>query len=153
MCVTGDPFQWTDVVVAMRGEHEWRSTVANRSIGQGCPSCANSGFSPTRDGFLYFLEHDDWEMFQIGITNVPQDRLGRHQSNGWTVRDLRGPMNGDLVAKLEDDALDALRRRGANLGRRGGTHRFDGYTESWTRESLTLNSLSQLVAWIYEDDE
>jgi len=99
------------------------------------------------------LEHDNWEMFQIGITNVPQDRLKRHQGNGWTVRDLRGPMNGDLAAKLEDNALDALRRRGASLGKRGDTHRFDGYTESWTRESLTLNSLSELVAWIYEDDK
>jgi hypothetical protein len=55
--------------------HLWSQTIQERKSGSGCPSCAQSGFDPNKDGWLYFLSHPDWEMLQIGITNVPDDRL------------------------------------------------------------------------------
>jgi hypothetical protein len=133
--------------------HEYKSTVANRSIGQGCPICAPTGFSPALDGWVYFLIHHDWLMFQIGISNYPETRLAQHERKGWGVIDLRGPMPGDLAASIERGGLRALESRGALLGKRNSTSKFDGYTESWPIASLHLEGLKQLIAWIADDSE
>jgi hypothetical protein len=132
--------------------HAWSSTVSNRSWGQGCPTCARTGFNPSKEGWLYFLRHQQWNMLQIGISNVIEARLARHQQSGWEVIEVRGPMPGDLIAQLEKAALQALRKRGAQLGRRGDSSTFDGHTESWTAESLCPTSISQIIEWVYEDD-
>lgn len=130
--------------------HEWSSTVANRSWGQGCPTCARSGFNPGKDGWLYFLRHPVWDMFQIGISNVIEERLARHRQSGWEVIEVRGPMPGDHTADLERAALKVMKSRGADLGRRRIGGGFDGYTESWTRESLNVSSIKEILNWIYE---
>jgi len=51
--------------------HKWKTDPKHRVIGRGCPSCASHGFNPSKDGWLYFLSHEEWELFQIGITNEP----------------------------------------------------------------------------------
>lgn len=146
--------QWSGKKVWWQCElgHEWRSTVANRTMGQGCPVCAVPGFNPGKPGWLYFLFHQEWGMFQIGISNVPQERLKRHQQKGWEVREVRGPMDGYLTAALERASLDSLRKRGANLGTRGGEGRFDGYTESWPAISLEVSGLRQILEWVHSDE-
>jgi hypothetical protein len=54
--------------------HKWSSVVKDRTLrGDGCPSCAVNGFNPTADGYLYFITQPVWEMFQIGITNYPDE--------------------------------------------------------------------------------
>ena len=68
--------------------HEWIAYVSSRSQGHGCPSCSISGFDPNKDGWLYFLSHPNWEMLQIGITNVPDDRLGSHKKLGWDAVEI-----------------------------------------------------------------
>ncbi|MBU3717174.1 MAG: hypothetical protein FGM45_02575 [Actinobacteria bacterium] len=130
--------------------HEWSSTVANRSWGQGCPTCAQTGFNPGREGWLYFLQHPEWDMYQVGISNVIEDRLARHQKSGWEIIEVRGPLPGDHIARLERAALKVLRSRGADLGKRGRTGGFDGYTESWPRKSLEVSSIRELLGWIHE---
>jgi len=132
--------------------HDWPSTVSNRSIGQGCPVCSPTGFSPALDGWLYLLSHPDWEMQQIGISNYPETRLAQHRTKGWEVVDLRGPMTGDLTAHLERSGLQALASRGALLGKRGKSNKFDGYTEAWSVGSLRLSSLAELIGWIHENE-
>lgn len=132
--------------------HEWTSTVANRSNGQGCPSCARTGFNPSKEGWLYFLQHPEWNMQQIGISNVIEERLNRHFRNGWELAQIRGPMEGSLTASLERSALKALAKRGANLGKRGDVGQFDGFTESWSIASLQATSLDEILGWIYEDE-
>jgi len=134
--------------------HEWRSTVANRTSleSTGCPSCAQTGFSPYLDGWLYFLEHDEWQMFQIGITNFPDDRLARHKGIGWNVLEIRGAMDGRLTQKLETDCLHALEKRGAVLGHKADIEKFDGYSEAWTKNSLNVTSIEQILDWVYEDE-
>lgn len=111
--------------------HEWIAPVAQRTSGHGCPSCSQSGFDPNKDGWLYFLSHPDWEMLQVGITNVPDDRLSTHKRLGWEVLELRGPMNGDLARQWETDILRMLRKKGAIVGTTEIAGRFSGYTESW----------------------
>ena len=125
--------------------HEWIASVAQRTSGHGCPSCSQSGFDPNKDGWLYFLSHPDWEMLQVGITNVPDDRLSTHKRLGWEVLELRGPMNGDLARQWETDILRMLRKKGAIVGTTEIAGRFSGYTESWMKSSFPASSLKELM--------
>lgn len=133
--------------------HKFRARIGNRSNGRGCPTCAKSGFDPNKDGYLYFLEQEDWEMLQIGITNVPEGRLKTHAWNGWVPREVRGPMDGVLTRELETAILRTLKRRGALFANKVGVARFDGWSEAWLMESLEVQSLSELLAFVYEDDD
>jgi hypothetical protein len=91
-------------------------------------------------------------MFQIGITNFPEDRLGSHKRRGWDIIELRGPMDGHLTKKLETNCLHALKKRGAIFGRKSGVEKFDGYSEAWTKASLSVTSIKQILDWVYEDE-
>ncbi len=133
--------------------HAWFSTVANRTIGRGCPTCAFTGFDPNKDGWLYFIDHDDLDMLQVGISNFPDARLGQHLTRGWEVLEVRGPMDGHLTQRLETAILQAVERRGAVLGHKAGIEKFDGYSEAWTKDSLQVTGFKQLLDWVYEDDQ
>ena len=126
--------------------------VKDRSKGAGCPSCAQSGFDPNKDGWLYFIDHDALSLFQIGISNFPESRLGQHSKRGWEVMEVRGPMEGHIARQLETAILHAVERRGAILGHKAEIEKFDGYSEAWTKDSLTVSSFKQLLDWVYEDD-
>jgi hypothetical protein len=132
--------------------HIWKAQIYSRAHGNGCPSCAVSGFDPNQSSFLYLIDHFDLDMYQIGITNFPDDRLGKHERSGWEVLELRGPMDGHLTQKLETDCLHALERRGAILGHKAGIEKFDGYSEAWTKKSLNVTSIKQILDWVYEDE-
>ena len=132
--------------------HKWTTSVASRKAGSGCPSCATSGFDPNKPSYLYLIEHFDLHMFQIGITNFPDDRLTQHERRGWEVIELRGPMDGQLTRQLETNCLHALEKRGAILGHKAGIDKFDGYSEAWTKASLNLTSIKQMLDWVYEDE-
>jgi hypothetical protein len=132
--------------------HEWIAPVAQRTSGHGCPSCSQSGFDPNKDGWLYFLSHPDWEMLQVGITNVPDDRLSTHKRLGWEVLELRGPMNGDLARQWETDILRMLRKKSAIVGSTEIAGRFTGYTESWMKESFPVNSLKELMEIVRSEE-
>ena len=92
-------------------------------------------------------------MLQIGITNVPEGRLKTHAWNGWVPREVRGPMDGVLTRELETAILRTLKRRGANFANKAGGVRFDGWSEAWLAESLEVQTLSELLAFVYEDDD
>jgi hypothetical protein len=92
-------------------------------------------------------------MFQVGISNFPENRIGQHSKRGWEVMEVRGPMEGQLAQQLETAILHAVERRGAVLGHKAGIEKFDGYSEAWTKDSLPVDSFKQLLDWVYEDDE
>ena len=131
--------------------HVWSALVNSRAR-TGCPTCAQTGFDPNQPGFLYFIDHFDLHMYQIGITNFPDNRLGTHKRAGWEVIELRGPMDGHLTQKLETSCLHALEKRGAILGHKAGIDKFDGYSEAWTKASLNVTSIKQILDWVYEDE-
>ncbi len=132
--------------------HHWMAMLSDRKAGTGCPTCAKFGFDPNKDGYLYFLEHDEWEMFQIGITNVPDKRLQKHGRGGWRPLEVRGPMDGHLTRQLETGIMRALRKRGAKIGKAAGVGEFDGWSEAWLSSSLRVTSLRELIEFVYEDD-
>ena len=84
-------------------------------------------------------------MLQIGITNVPDDRLATHKRLGWTVIELRGPMKGELTRQWETDILRMLRAKKAVVGDTTIAGKFTGYTESWLEKSFPAKSLKELM--------
>ena len=125
--------------------HTWEAHPNARLGGHGCPSCASTGFDPNKTGWLYLLKHDDWEMLQIGITNVPDDRLGRHKKLGWRVIELRGPMDGHLTQNWETSILRMLKAKGADLSNRKIAGKFDGYSEAWSVSTFKIKSIKELM--------
>jgi hypothetical protein len=57
-----------------------------------------------------------------------------------------------LTQKIETDSLHALVKRGAILGHKANIESFDGYSEAWTRASLNVTSIKQILDWVYEDE-
>lgn len=127
--------------------HIWETSIGARtgSKESGCPSCAKYGYDPQRDGWLYFLEHEKWNMFQIGITNVPDVRLSVHKKNGWQIIEIRGPMEGHMAQKWESSILRMLKSCGADLANRLIAGKFDGYTEAWSKEKFSVKTISELM--------
>ncbi len=133
--------------------HEWVAYVHSRSQGFGCPSCSVSGYDPNKDGWLYFLSHPHWEMLQIGITNVPDDRLNSHRKLGWELLELRGPMDGHLTHQWETAILKMLKARGADLSNGSVAGKFDGYSEAWSLSTISFSSIKELMSATEEYEE
>lgn len=126
--------------------HFWNAVISSRAIaGNGCPSCAETGFDPNGDGWLYFLTHPLWEMLQIGITNFPDDRLKKHKKIDWEVLELRGPMDGYLAQQWETAILRMLKAKGADLSNAEVAGKFDGYSEAWSKSTFRASSLKELM--------
>lgn len=133
--------------------HEWTAQIVSRAAGRGCPSCAKHGYDLNKEGYLYLFRHDDWNLFQIGITNSPKSRLAKHQRKGWRLLELRGPMDGLLAKNWESSILLMLRQRGAELAPENVAGKFDGYTESWLIDTFLTSSLTKLMNIVQADEE
>jgi len=134
--------------------HNWITSPQSRALnGTGCPTCSKSGFDPNQNGFLYFIVHNQWQMFQIGITNFPDDRLGSHNKLGWEVLELRGPMDGHLTQQLETAILRMLRAKGADLSNSKIAGKFDGYSEAWSKSTFEVKSIKELMKLTEEFEE
>jgi hypothetical protein len=126
--------------------HKWRISPSVRTGkgGSGCPTCAETGFDPNAEGYLYFLTHQNWGMFQIGITNNPDRRIGKHARIGWELLELRGPMDGHLTQQWETAILRMLKTKGADLSNSKIAGKFDGYSEAWSKSSFDVSTIKQL---------
>lgn len=134
--------------------HKWSSVVKDRtSRGDGCPSCAINGFNPNADGYLYFITHQVWQMFQIGITNYPDDRLKSHSIRGWELLEIRGPMDGHLTQRWETAILRMLKAKGADLSNAKIAGKFDGYSEAWSKSTFEVKSIKELMRLTEEFEE
>ncbi len=133
--------------------HKWSASVASRSRGNGCPFCATRGFQPSSDGWLYLIFNDSLDMYQVGITNVPDRRLAEHRKNGFDqVLDLRGPMDGIIAQHLERNILQSLLKRGARFAHKTDITKFDGWTEAWQSNSYEVTNIKQLLDLVHQDD-
>lgn len=133
--------------------HKWRTSVNNRTVGNNCPACASSGFDANSDAWLYLVNHQDWELLQVGITNSPQTRLSKHKRIGWELIELRGPMDGLIARAWETSILQMLKRHGAKLASEEVAGKFDGYTEAWITESFKVSSLGELMDSVRRDED
>jgi glutaredoxin len=127
--------------------HIWivSPSVRTGKGGSNCPTCSMTGFDPNSDSYLYFLNHPDWEMFQIGITNFPDDRLAIHRKTGWEVLEIRGPFDGHSTQQWETDILRMLKAKGADLSNSKIAGKFDGYSEAWSKSTFPVESIKELM--------
>ena len=84
-------------------------------------------------------------MFQIGITNYPDDRLHSHGLLGWEVLEMRGPMDGHLTQQWETAILRMLKAKGADLSNSKIAGKFDGYSEAWSKSTFEAKSIKELM--------
>jgi hypothetical protein len=84
-------------------------------------------------------------MYQIGITNVPETRLKKHNRLGWNVLELRGPMDGHLTQQWETAILRMLKAKGADLSNAKIAGKFDGYSEAWSKSTFEAKSIKELM--------
>ena len=126
--------------------HKWNATISSRAQGgQGCPSCSITGFDPNKKGWLYLLQHPVWDLYQIGISNVLEDRLKKHNSLGWEVLDIRGPLEGDVAYHWEQSIIQALKGSGSKFNAESQVGKFTGYTESWSKSTFPVKSIKELM--------
>ena len=127
--------------------HRWNAKGSDRTKGNetGCPTCSKTGFDPNDPGYLYFLGHPDWNMFQIGITNDFKIRFQRHRKNGWKLLELFGPVDGLLVKNWESSILRMLKAKGADLSNDTIAGKFDGYSEAWSKSTFEVKSIKELM--------
>ena len=92
-------------------------------------------------------------MFQIGITNFPEQRIATHQKNGWEVEELRGPMDGHLTQQWETAILRMLKAKGADLSNSKIAGKFDGYSEAWSKPTFPVESIRELMRLTEEFEE
>ena len=62
-------------------------------------------------------------------------------------------MDGSHAKSFETSILKSLKLRDAHMAHRTRIKRFDGWTEAWTKDSLSVTSFKQLLDWVYEDDQ
>ena len=133
--------------------HKWSTDVIVRTRGSGCPTCAPTGYDPNAHAYLYFLEHQDWEMFQVGITNDIDTRMYAHGLLGWKCVEYRGPMNALVCRDWESSILRMLKAKGADLSNSKIAGKFDGYSEAWSKSTFEVKSIKELMRLTEEFEE
>lgn len=89
---------------------EFKMTVSNLLNGHRCNGCAKSGFTSSKDAYLYVLKITDENKIRgfcgFGITNNLTSRLYQHRSvlrkSGYYIQEIASfKYSGDLAKKLE----------------------------------------------------
>ena len=106
----------------------------------------------TKKYVVYVLVNTSHNKTYIGITNKPKNRLDDHRRKGFELIEIRGPMEGLLAKQLESQMLHILKKKSARFVNKMHGQRFSGYSEAWTKQSLNVTSIKQILAWVYEDD-
>ena len=92
-------------------------------------------------------------MFQIGITNFPEQRVATHQRTGWELLEIRGPMDGHLTQQWETAILRMLKAKDADLSNSKIAGKFDGYSEAWSKSTFPVKSIKELMRLTEEFEE
>jgi hypothetical protein len=135
-----------------RTHADWKSTASNRMAGNGCPSCAPKRFDLNKNSWLYLMHNEQLKIFQIGISNVPDQRTKTHVKDGFDVVDVRGPMGGYLALEWEDsfkNYIASVRDSSRKIPAKGkisqGLHVIRGSKEAWYEDELMVTSLWELM--------
>ncbi|UPW42579.1 hypothetical protein BAHKABFF_00029 [Salmonella phage CF-SP1] len=97
--------------------------------GQGCPSCAKTGFDSNKCGYIYFLMSEYG--IKVGITNTLQKRVNGLKSST--------PFNFNLIHKIKTTGVEAqkIEKYFHKKYESAGLTGFDGATE-WLNYSTEL---------------
>ena len=122
--------------------HVWMAEAGHLRAGQRCAKCADYGYNPSKPAWLYLMERPG-EM-QIGITNVPDQRLATHAREGWQLVEMVGPRSGQEILDRETAIKKHLKTNDLLVD---GTHE-NWLSSVWSPHSLAAieQAARQLVA-------
>lgn len=66
----------TNVTILCETHGYFRQNANSHLSGRGCPDCAEYGFNPDKDSYLYFLLSVSGYL-KVGISNYPEERISR----------------------------------------------------------------------------
>lgn len=90
--------------------HEYLQSGKKRRVGQGCPTCAPTGFTPGKSAYLYFLEQPNLLAYKVGITGADSSyRLDAFAEDGWVAHALVLFARGSDAMDAEDRFFNHLR--------------------------------------------
>jgi hypothetical protein len=105
----------------------------NPSNGTSCPCCAEYGYRPSKPAWLYLVgKHGEQK---IGISNAPKRRLATHRGNGFTLLELRGPMDGFKAKEIEFAIKFWIKSKNMAI---------KGTQENWRTDDMCVSSLLDL---------
>lgn len=127
-------------IIECKQGHRWSAPLSRITRGNSCPTCAKSGYNPSKDGFVYVLVSECQRFMKIGLSNSPTKRI---KTLATTT-----PFKFRLVCKKRFDGADAPKNETLMHQRctSAGLTCFDGATEWFLYDQLHidfLNSLSQ----------
>ena len=132
-------------------EYEWKALVRDRTTRgrwrpSGCSACnKKGGFNPSKEGYIYLIENKTLGLLKVGISNNLGQRIKEHRKNGFTaVLDTYGPANGKYI-QLAEKTLKAYLNELLGISNDASHGKFNGYTESWDRDSYPVTKLQQLA--------
>lgn len=110
--------------------HSWKAKPHNLSFGKGCPSCAKTGFDPSKPGILYYLrvEKDSQIYWKIGITNLSvKERFKASELKFITTLYSQLFEDGSIAQKAERSILGLFSKykaKGVKILKSGNTELF-----------------------------
>jgi len=138
-------------------DHTWiakpNTRTSSTTNGTGCPGCEETGFNPNKKAYIYLLEHKEWKMLQVGITNSPKSRLAKHRQSGWIKMDIVGPVPGEKAKLNERTILRYLKLKKVKFANKLGGGKFDGWTEAWSKSTFPVVSIKELMRLTEEFEE
>jgi hypothetical protein len=90
--------------------HEWQTTPEHRIRGRGCPTCAVSGYVPTKPGYFYFIKNQHLAARKVGIANRGSKRIDTFRQLGWVVISKWESEDGQIIQTLETQILRWIRK-------------------------------------------
>ena len=128
-------------------DHIWRAAVADRSHGNGCPSCAEYGFNRSKDALFYIRKinlDNGKQALKFGITNNMDGDREKQQ-----IRHVKGSVKTILRKKVSGEiALDIENLCKKHFGRKGylTVQEFpDGFTETIKYSEESHNKIKSIV--------
>lgn len=121
------------IVKCLIDGHEWPVSVASLiNAGTRCPTCAKSGFSPSKPGDLYLLRSECGLYVKVGISNNHENRVSQLRK--------RTPYHFDIIEIYHNDDGLVISELESHFHRKyesAGFKGFDGATE-WLKFSPEL---------------
>jgi hypothetical protein len=128
--------------------HEYLQSGKKRRVGQGCPNCAPSGFTPSKAAYVYFIEQPSMLSYKVGITSADSNnRLNAFAQNGWVTHALIWFASGVDAVSTEEAFFSELRQvrsipvfLSSDEMRRTG-----GWTETFSSSLISREAVLELL--------
>ena len=119
--------------------------------GGGCRNCAVFGYSYDKKSYLYFIKHEEWDAFKVGIANVSNlkksDRLHKHGTDGWEVVKVWNFDNGTIPMEIEAQFFKTIRKdRGLPVFLKKGVMKYAGETETFAQSAIKESEVLRIVS-------